>query len=55
MNNKRPEPKPLPAKGWIGAHQWLLARRLCQLALLALFLLGPLAGCGSSKGIWRTA
>jgi len=38
------------AKGWFGAHKWLLARRASQLAILALFLLGPLAGLWIVKG-----
>ena len=29
------------SKGWLAAHKWLLLRRLSQLAILALFLLGP--------------
>ena len=38
------------AKGWFGAHKWLLARRVSQLGILALFLLGPLAGVWIVKG-----
>lgn len=38
------------AKGWLGAHKWLLARRVSQLGILALFLLGPLAGIWIVKG-----
>jgi len=38
------------AKGWLRAHKWLLARRLSQLGILALFLLGPLAGVWIVKG-----
>ncbi len=38
------------AKGWLGAHKWLLARRISQLGILALFLLGPLAGVWIVKG-----
>lgn len=38
------------AKGWLGAHKWLLARRCSQLGILALFLLGPLAGVWLVKG-----
>ena len=30
-------------KGWLVAHRYLLARRFCQLAILALFLLGPVS------------
>lgn len=38
------------AKGWWRAHQWLALRRLAQLSILALFLLGPLAGVWIVKG-----
>jgi ferredoxin-type protein NapH len=37
-------------KGWWVAHQWLLLRRLSQLMVLGLFLLGPLAGVWVIKG-----
>lgn len=37
-------------KGWLSAHKWLLLRRLSQLGILALFLLGPLAGIWVVKG-----
>lgn len=37
-------------KGWLGAHQWLLLRRVSQLGILTLFLLGPLAGIWIVKG-----
>jgi len=32
------------AKGWLGAHRWLLLRRLVQIGILLLFLAGPLFG-----------
>jgi len=38
------------SKGWLGAHRWLLLRRLSQLGILALFLLGPIAGIWVLKG-----
>ena len=38
------------AKGWWGAHQWLVLRRVSQLSILGLFLLGPLAGVWIVKG-----
>lgn len=38
------------AKGWLGAHKWLLLRRFSQLAILALFLIGPIAGIWIVKG-----
>ena len=37
-------------KGWLGAHKWLVLRRLSQLGILTLFLLGPLAGIWIVKG-----
>ncbi len=37
-------------KGWLRAHKWLLLRRFSQLALLGLFLLGPLVGIWVVKG-----
>ncbi len=37
-------------RGWFAAHKWLLLRRLSQLAVFALFLLGPLAGIWIIKG-----
>jgi len=37
-------------KGWIKAHKWLVLRRLSQLSILALFLVGPLFGMWIVKG-----
>lgn len=37
-------------RGWWQAHHFLLLRRLSQLGILALFLLGPLAGLWIVKG-----
>jgi len=37
-------------KGWWMAHRFLLLRRLSQLAIIGLFLLGPLAGLWIIKG-----
>ncbi|NVO25342.1 quinol dehydrogenase ferredoxin subunit NapH [Donghicola mangrovi] len=34
----------IAAKGWLGAHKWLIARRLSQTAFLMLFLVGPWFG-----------
>ncbi|MCP4769492.1 MAG: quinol dehydrogenase ferredoxin subunit NapH [Gammaproteobacteria bacterium] len=31
-------------KGWLRAHKWLLLRRLSQLSIMAMFLVGPLFG-----------
>ena len=40
----------IASKGWLRAHQWLILRRLSQLGVLLLFLLGPLAGIWIIKG-----
>lgn len=40
----------IQAKGWIGAHKWLLLRRASQLGVMLLFLLGPLSGIWIIKG-----
>jgi ferredoxin-type protein NapH len=40
----------LLAKGWWGAHRWLLLRRATQLGVLALFLVGPWFGWWLVKG-----
>lgn len=46
----RPGRAAVKAKGWWKAHQWLVLRRLSQLAIFSLFLLGPLAGVWLVKG-----
>lgn len=38
------------AQGWWAANRWLVARRLAQVLILALFLSGPLAGLWIIKG-----
>lgn len=38
------------AKGWLAANKWLLARRLSQALVVALFLTGPLWGVWIAKG-----
>lgn len=47
---KAPGREAVAAKGWWRAHRFLLLRRLSQLGILALFLLGPLAGIWVVKG-----
>jgi ferredoxin-type protein NapH len=34
----------IAAKGWLGAHRWLLLRRLVQIGILLLFMAGPWFG-----------
>ena len=50
MSTKPAGAEAIEVKGWLGAHKWLLARRISQLAILAAFLLGPLAGIWIVKG-----
>ncbi len=38
------------SKGWLRAHKWLILRRLSQLGVLGIFLIGPLAGIWIVKG-----
>lgn len=40
----------LEAKGWWSAHRWLLARRVSQLGVLGVFLIGPWLGWWLVKG-----
>ena len=48
--SKTPGREAVATKGWWRAHRFLLLRRLSQLSILALFLLGPLAGLWVVKG-----
>ncbi len=48
--NAFPGKEAVEKKGWFRAHQWLIARRISQLGILGLFLLGPLAGIWIVKG-----
>ncbi|MDP3540162.1 MAG: quinol dehydrogenase ferredoxin subunit NapH [Azonexus sp.] len=50
MSLKRIGADAVAEKGWLKAHQWLILRRISQLGILALFLLGPLAGIWIVKG-----
>ena len=50
MSNKRVGAEALEAKGWLGTYKWLLLRRSVQISILALFMLGPLAGIWIVKG-----
>lgn len=38
------------SKGWLAAHKWLILRRLSQISIMALFLIGPLFGVWLVKG-----
>jgi ferredoxin-type protein NapH len=44
MISRIPGREAVQNKGWFRTQKWLLLRRLSQLAILGLFLLGPLAG-----------
>jgi len=50
MTPGRPGAEAVATRGWFAAHKWLLARRATQLGILALFLLGPVAGVWIVKG-----
>jgi ferredoxin-type protein NapH len=50
MSGQRIGADAVAGKGWLRAHRWLLLRRLTQLGILGLFLLGPLAGIWLVKG-----
>lgn len=47
---KMPGQDAIAAKGWFKAHRFLIARRVSQAGVLALFLLGPLVGLWIVKG-----
>ena len=49
-HQKRTGQEAIEEKGWLAAHKWLILRRLSQFGILALFLLGPLAGIWLVKG-----
>jgi len=44
MSNRIAGREAIQKKGWLQAQKWLLLRRMSQLGILFLFLLGPLAG-----------
>ena len=46
----KPGAKAIDRRGWWLAHRWLLMRRLSQVSILLLFLLGPWAGIYILKG-----
>ena len=46
----RPGVSAIAARGWLSAHKWLLLRRLSQLTILGLFLVGPWFGLWIVKG-----
>lgn len=45
-----PGAEAVATKGWLKAHRWLLLRRLSQIGILFLFLLGPWLGIWLVKG-----
>lgn len=49
-NKKRIGAEAVEEKGWLRAQKWLILRRLSQFGILALFMLGPLAGIWIVKG-----
>ena len=47
---ERPGASAIAGKGWLGAHKWLLLRRLAQAAFLGVFLSGPWLGIWIAEG-----
>ena len=45
-----PGAEAIKKNGWLAAHRYLILRRISQLGILAVFLLGPLAGIWIVKG-----
>ena len=45
-----PGAEAIKKNGWLRAHRYLILRRISQIGILALFLLGPLAGIWIVKG-----
>lgn len=50
MNTRPGKHDAVAIKGWFRAHQWLVLRRLSQLTVMGLFLLGPLVDIWWLKG-----
>jgi len=46
----RPGAEAIKQRGWLAAHRYLILRRISQLAILGLFLAGPLAGIWIVEG-----
>lgn len=46
----RPGVEAIATKGWLAAHKWLLLRRMSQIGILLLFLVGPWFGLWIVKG-----
>jgi ferredoxin-type protein NapH len=49
-SRRDPAARAVAVKGWLGAHTWLLARRLSQSLVVGLFVSGPLTGVWVMKG-----
>jgi len=47
---RNPGAEAIKTRGWLRANKWLLARRISQLSILILFLLGPWFGIWLLKG-----
>jgi ferredoxin-type protein NapH len=46
----RPGAEAIATKGWFAAHRWLILRRVSQVGILSLFLVGPWFGIWLVKG-----
>jgi ferredoxin-type protein NapH len=50
LSSSHPGAEAVAEKGWLKAHKWLILRRISQLGILLLFLLGPWFGLWIVKG-----
>jgi len=48
--SRQPGTEAIQKNGWLLAHKWLLARRISQLTILTLFMIGPWFGMWLIKG-----
>ena len=55
MINRIPGKEAVQKKGWLQANKWLLLRRISQLGILGLFLLGPVAGIWIVRGSFSSS
>jgi ferredoxin-type protein NapH len=50
LSSTRPGADAIAEKGWLAAHKWLILRRISQVAILMLFMVGPWFGLWIVKG-----
>jgi len=50
VRSRHPGMQAIKSKGWLSANKWLITRRISQISILLLFLLGPWFGLWILKG-----